>query len=214
MPIHTPFQEERDRIEAMRIARLRAEDGYLVEEKQGLMKIQRVFRTWNTERKRRIELNESLVSERKKVDESTAQYEGVCVLCTVVPFLMAPLHQDPGSTGGAHKVQQVIQAFHPHAEKAGLVVVGEVQETRSELVRAPACDTVWTLLNAFACLHCNRYEAIHEQLKELADAHQAGANTAEAATKHREDLEASLQPVDKKKKRQRLYASTYGPHRC
>ena len=76
------------------------------------------------------------------------------------------------------------------------------------------CDTVWALLNAFACLHCNRYEAIHEQLKELADAHQAGANTAEAATKHREDLEASLQPVDKMKKRQRLYASTYDPHRC
>lgn len=41
---------ERERDEAMRIAALRAEDGYLVEEKQGLAKIQRLFREHNSER--------------------------------------------------------------------------------------------------------------------------------------------------------------------
>ena len=45
-------QMERERDEAMRIAALRAEDGYLVEEKQGLAKIQRLFRQHNSERLR------------------------------------------------------------------------------------------------------------------------------------------------------------------
>jgi len=43
---------ERDKEEELRIARLRAEDGYLVEEKQGLCKIQRAWRRHHYSKKR------------------------------------------------------------------------------------------------------------------------------------------------------------------